>query len=226
MRLKTLAARLVMSGILWCHTFCFVPVPWLAAETPAASEGQAALPKAPPITCTIRSEPTCKLGSMPAISVEIANWTDSDVYLIGSLDGSDLKWRYPLCYFEVIGPNGQLALPRLARCGNMNSIREKDFIKVPPGGKFNPYQTIDEHGFFGSSQITPTTFQAEGEYRIRFVYSTDQKESKYWLGDAHGDQSEMLNTGGSNESVVKLLAQVPKTTVSSNEVTIQVVPSD
>jgi hypothetical protein len=203
-----------------------MPVLCLATELPATSEAQATLPKSPPITCTIRSEPTCKAGSAPTISVELANWTDRDIYLIGGLDGSDLKLRYPLCYFEVVGPNGPIALPRFRFCGNMNSIREKDFVKVPPGDKFDPYQTIDEQGFFGSSQITAESFQAPGKYRIRFIYSTDQTDAKYWLGDSLGTRSEMLTSGSSDEAIVKLLAQVPKTTVSSNEITIQVVPSD
>ena len=111
--------------------------------------------KAPPLTCTIRSESTCELGKAPNITVEIANWTDDDIYLVGSMDASDHKWRYPLCYFEVIGPDGKSPVLDVARCGNMNSIRDKDFVKVPRGGKFDPYKRIDEYGFFGSSQITP-----------------------------------------------------------------------
>jgi hypothetical protein len=95
--------------------------------------------------------------------------------------------------------------------------------KCPPGGKFNPYQKIDDHGFFGTSLITPATLRAEGEYRIRFVYSTERAEPKFWLGDANGDMGLMLNTGGANENVVKLLAKVPKTTASSNEITVKVV---
>jgi hypothetical protein len=63
----------------------------------------------------------------------------------------------------------------------------------------------------------------QGEYRIRFVYSTDRAEPKFWLGDATGEVVLMLNTGGAKETVAKLLANVPKTTVSSNEITVKVV---
>ena len=190
----------------------------------ARSDERPQAPKAPPLACTIRSEPTCELGRTPAISIEIANWTEGEIYLIGSLDGSDLKWRYPFCYFEVIGPDGKPARHVIFRdCLNMNAIREKDFVKVPRGGKFDPYQKIDDHGFFGTTLIAPATFGAEGEYRIRFVYSTDRAEPKFWLGDVHGNVTEMLNTGGTNENVVKLLANVPKTTVSSNEISVKVV---
>jgi hypothetical protein len=225
MRLKTIARWLGILGMM-SLPFGLIPGLRVTAETHATDEGESVLPKAPPVTCTIRSEPTCRSGSAPTVAVEIANWTGSDIYLIGSLDGSDLKWRYPLCYFEVIGPNGRPAQPRIARCGNMNAIREKDFVKVPPGGKFDPYQTIDEYGFFGSSQLTAAIFPLPGRYRIRLIYSTDQADAKCWLGDSHGNRSEMLNTGRSDEAIIKLLDQVPKTTVSSNEITVQVLPSD
>jgi hypothetical protein len=193
---------------------CFLVASYACAL--ARSDERPQAPKAPPLTCTIRSQPTCELGQAPAISVEIANWTEGEIYLIGSLDGSDLKWRYPFCYFEVIRPDGKPAKNRIFRdCGNMNTIREKDFVKVPRGGKFNPYQKIDEYGFFGTSLIVPATFQAEGEYRIRFVYSTDNADPKSWLGDVGGNVTEM--------QVAKLLANVPKTTASSNEITVKVV---
>jgi hypothetical protein len=222
MRVEVVSTWFGVPVVTALFMFFFVPACSLGSEPSVESEEEVVLPKAPPITCTICSEATCESGSAPTISVEIANWTDSDIYLIGSLDGSDLKIRYPLCYFEVIGPMGRPVPPRIPRfCANMNSLRVKDFVKVPPGGKFNPY----DHGFFHSSQITPKTFTTPGEYRIRLVYSTDQADAKYWLGDVHGDQSLMLNTGGSNEAVVKLLAQVPKTTVTSNEITIRVVQS-
>jgi hypothetical protein len=187
------------------------------------SDERPQVPKAPALTCTIRSEPTCELGQVPTISVEIANWAEGDIYLIGSLSGSDRKWRYPFCYFEVIRPDGKSAQQGIARCGNMNAIRDKDFVKVPGGGKFDPYQKIDGFGFFGTSLISPATFRTEGEYRIRFVYSTDKAEPKFWLGDVNGDVGEMLPTRGMSENVVKLLANVPKTTVSSNEITVKVV---
>lgn len=185
----------------------------------------AALPdKSEPLTCTIRSEPACEIGTTPAISVEISNCTGRDIYLVGSLDASDIKWRYPHCYFEVIGPDGMPAMRGYARCGNVNPIRDEDFVKVPRGGSFDPYQNIDAYGFFHSSQITPATFQAKGTYRIRFVYSSEQADPKFWRMAAKGKNGAKLSASGSRENVVKLLAKVPKTTVCSNEITITVVP--
>jgi hypothetical protein len=196
----------------------------LAGLTAAAEEEAAepAKPQSPPLSCTIKGPATCELGQVPAISVELTNWTDKDIYLVGSLDASDMKWRYPFCYFEIRDAIGNPVKVRVGRCGNMNAIREKDFVRVAPGGKFDPYQTIDEGGFFGSSQMIPQSFASEGEYRIRFVYSTEAPKLDTWLGDRNGIMLEVLPTGAPREKLLKLLEQVPRTTVSSNEITVKV----
>ena len=104
-----------------------------------ASRLQKMAPRAIPLGCVIRSDPTCVLGSAPKVTVTLINQTNSDVYLVGSLDGSECRWRYPYCYFELTGPDGKLNdYPGGSRCGYMNALREKDFVKVPSGGKFDP----------------------------------------------------------------------------------------
>ena len=54
----------------------------------------------------------------------------------------------------------------IARCGYMNALREKDFVRVPPGGKLDPYQkgsmTQDS-----SIQLRPRTFNSTGRYHVR-----------------------------------------------------------
>ena len=91
-----------------------------------------------PLGCSIRGQPTCELGKAPNVTVALTNQTAEEVYLIGSLDASDSKWRYPHCYFEVTGPDGTSAVQGIGRCGNMNTLREQDFVEVPPGGAFDP----------------------------------------------------------------------------------------
>src|SRR5262245_7353276 len=193
--------KLTLAGVLLCYA---------CGDSTAGDKPTEAKP--PPLSCTIRCDPICEQGKAPTVKVEIANWTDEEIYLVGSLDGSDWKWRYPLCYFEVTGPDGQSAVKSPGRCGNMNPLREKDFVKVPNGGKFNPFQKVDGYGFFSAHQISPDTFKEMGEYRIRFIYSTNQASIKTWLGDGKAD-----------DKLVNLLEKVPKTTVSSNEIRVRVV---
>jgi hypothetical protein len=95
----------------------------------------------------------------------------------------------------------------------MNSLRPEDFVKVPSGGKFNPYG-IDEHNRSSAYEIFPQWFGAVGEYRIRFVYSTDSERLSDWLGDLG-----QVSPGKLGE----LFKQVPKGKVMSNEVKVTVV---
>jgi hypothetical protein len=180
----------------------------------------APVPKPPrhkePLGCTIRAAPTCVLGQAPKVTVEITNQTRKAIFLVGSLDASDCKWRYPYCYFEVIGPDGKSAVKGIGRCGNMNTLREKDFVKVPPRGKFNPYQRTDDYGFFSAHQLAAHNFNTPGEYRIRFVYSAKEPNIAKWGGDGR-------DTVAANEKLVNLFKQVPKVEIKSNEIKVIVV---
>ena len=94
----------------------------------------------------------------------------------------------------------------------MNELREKDFVKVPPGGAFDPYQSIDDHGFSPNvQQLHPGNFRAAGEYRLRFVYSTRSDKMGEWFGDV------------TNAKLAHLFRQVPKVEVRSNELKVTVV---
>lgn len=94
---------------------CIEPAPEQVAATNAPA---APVPKREPVGCTIKGEPTCELGKAPELAVTLTNQTDADIYLVGSLDASDYKWRYPHCYFEVTGP----VTRQIGRCGNMNTL--------------------------------------------------------------------------------------------------------
>src|SRR5688572_14404597 len=139
-----------------------------------------------PVSCAIQGDPTCEAGKAPGITVSLTNLTDADIYLVGSLDASDCKRRYPHCSFEVTGPDGKPAVQRIARCAFMNMLRAKDFIKVAPGEAFDPFQSIDDHGFFSAYQLDERHFRTPGVYRIRFVYSTKEDDIKKWGGDGAG----------------------------------------
>jgi hypothetical protein len=154
---------------------------------------------------------TYKPGETPELKVAIVNKTRKDVYLIGSLDASDLKWRSPHCYFSIERPNKD-PLPGGGRCGNMNSLRENDFVLVKSGESFDPYQSIDGYGFFGPYIMgNKDAFKAPGTYKITFHYST--KSTK--IGDYLGD-------GSTNEKLLALFMQMPHIELTSNTVEIEV----
>ena len=167
------------------------------------------------LTCTIRGEPTCEAGQSPQIQVALTNRSGRAIYLVGSLDASDCRWRYPHCYFEVTAPVGQPP-GGIGRCGNTNGLRANDFVKVPPGGTFNPYQRVDDHGFFSAHQLSERHFTTPGEYRIRFVYSTLSDDIKAW--DGRGGES-----AASEPQILRMFRLVPKVEVRSEEFLLTVV---
>ncbi|QDU19188.1 hypothetical protein [Urbifossiella limnaea] len=201
------------------------PTLHLAALTAAVAAAVQAAPipeQRPPVGCTITAPPTVEQGQVPRITVALTNQTAADMYLVGSLDASDCKWRLPYCTFDITGPDGKSPVKGVSRCGNMNVLREKDFVKVAPGKSFDPYQRVDDGGFFSSHQLQAEHFAAPGEYRVRFHYATTaEKEPRgNWFGDGFRKGQE------AEEARVKaLLAQVPRVTVASNTITVRVVPA-
>ncbi len=118
-------------------------------------------------------------GESPIVSVEIRNTRDTPILLVGSLDGSTSKARYPYCWFEVYDPQGTLLLPQKhSFCGNTNELRQEDFVLVQPHKTFNPY----DKGFFPKYDIKHWKPQQPGTYRIAFNYSTNATNPTEWHG--------------------------------------------
>jgi hypothetical protein len=168
--------------------------------------------KSEKLGCILTVEPVSQVYRIPKITVVLTNRTDTDIYLVGSLDASDCRWRYPHCYFEVIGPDGKPALDPYGRCGNMNTLEERDFVLVPPGGRFNPYG----YAFFSAHQVSPYTFRVPGKYRIRFFYSSASEAIAEWAGDGR-------HSVAANRRLAELFRLVPKVEVASDEVVVEVV---
>lgn len=165
------------------------------------------------LRCGIEAETTrMKVGQTPDIRVSIKNEGEDTVKLVGSLDASDCRWRFPHCYFEIEGPEGYKP-PSIGRCGNMNTLRKEDFVDLESGHSFDPYQSIDGHGFFGCFQLSEQTFTMPGEYKITFVYSTKSNKLEEWMGDPFPKRSE---------EVSELWREVPQLELRSNTVTFVV----
>lgn len=165
-----------------------------------------------PYECTLTTtKTTYQLGELPELKVEIINNSGKEVYFIGSLDASDDKWRRPYCYYTIERPVKD-SIPQYGRCGMMNSLRKEDFVKLADGQSFDPFMSVDDMGFFGSSNVrNPDVFKNPGTYKIQFHYSTQSDSIKDYRGDS--DDKEL----------VKLFEQVPKVELHSNVVEIQIV---
>jgi len=178
---------------------------------------QRTLPYFSKIKCILTSDKDVyKIGEIPKLTVKIYNETKNDIYLIGSLDGSDVNWRFPHCYYSINRPKPNKT--EFQRCGNMNILRIEDFKVVKAGQVFNPYENIDNSGFFMDYNTTnKETFENPGIYKIRFHYSTNSQDINDFLGDKFFriNYSDSLKL----DSLFKL---VPRIEITSNEITIRI----
>lgn len=167
-----------------------------------------------PLTCSLRADRgEYPLGESPAFHVRFKNHTNQPVFLVGCLDGSFTERRYPRMWYEVTAPDGQITRKKFPiGCKFQNVLREKDIVEVPGGREFDPFHKVDEYGFFGPGGLA-WLFPESGEYRVRFVYSTDAAGVEAWQG-----------SGTMKPATEQRLAKVPRTTLVSNPVTVRIRP--
>lgn len=166
-------------------------------------------------TCSISAENTVvRQGEVPKVKVRIGNHLGRDVVLVGSLDGSSYGMRYPKCGFELMDAQGKpLKISPESRCGNVNELRSEDFVTVPSGKEFDPY----ESRFFGSWQSQQLSQLPPGTYHIRFYYQTSIKGVHQYFGD-----ERMLAEPKISPAIQKLYEMVPGLDLKSNTLKITI----
>ena len=167
------------------------------------------------IICTLTSDKKIyKIGELPKLKIQISNNTKTDIYLIGSLDGSDVKWRFPYCYYTIDKPKADTI--RFERCGNKNTLRLEDFQLVKAGGNFDPYENVGVYGFFQDHNITnQKSFRNTGIYKIKFHYSTNSDKLEDYTGDKIFQNNKQYSI-----KIASFFKQVPKLDIQSNEIEI------
>ena len=168
------------------------------------------------ISCTIRAPHSCELGKAPRVSVELTNRTNHDILLVDRLDGSEELMRYPYCYFEIFDADGRSTILPANRCSFLNALERGDFVRLPPGGQFDPFRRFTHPTYFGS-HLSAKSFPIPGVYRIRFHYSTADRNVGSWLGDWP------LGAGARINEMADLLRRVPNVNFTT-EISVRVVP--
>jgi len=171
--------------------------------------------KDPDFTCVLTASKTnYEAGELPKFNVSIKNNSSKEVYLIGSLEKSDIQRRMPWCYFTVEKPKPDSFI--IERCGFANPLRLQDFVKLKPGDSFDPYAVIDNYGFFPDDYIIDRrTFRNAGVYRIQFHYSTNGNNTRRFYGSmSPGEQP--------GQWIKMLVSKVPKIDLESNIVEISI----
>jgi hypothetical protein len=130
------------------------------------------------IECEIRpGKRKFRVGDSAGFTVRIHNRAPLPLWLVRSLDGSTDRARFPHVILEIAGPAGGYHVPAYIGCGNINALREVDFVLVYPGEPFDPF----EKGPLPYS-LRSGRFIKPGKYVATFRYSTNEPDVRKWLG--------------------------------------------
>jgi hypothetical protein len=100
----------------------------------------------------------------------------------------------------------------------MNTLRVEDFKLIKPGQAFDPYQRIDNYGFFTDHIIAnKEAFKTPGTYKIKFHYATNSSDIQAFMGDKPSRRSNFDSL-----KIDSLFRTVPRIELTSNEIVFRV----
>lgn len=149
------------------------------AQTPVGTKSEtSAAPQTPTMPYSIRAvaAPSAWHSDLVRVPFQIKNVGNKPLLFVPPLDGSFAR-RSPRVTVELTNAEGKSVEPRDADwCGVTNPLCEEDFITLQPG------ETRDLNvGFLAPS--------VPGEYSLRVVYDTTERDPKFWLGSMSEDEA-------------------------------------
>lgn len=155
----------------------------------------------------------CKIGESPELTVQIINKLDTSITMVGSLDGSEIGFRPPISYYKV--RHKLIGKPwRSSKfCATVNPLRIEDFKIVERNQAFNPYEKIDDYGYFRAQQLEGINFYVPGIYELTYHYSTRKK--------LNGNEVEQVFDSRMKKELIELWDKVPNLELTSNTITIE-----
>jgi hypothetical protein len=149
------------------------------------------------------------VGDTPNFDVVLRNNSDETFFLVGAIDDSESKTRYPHVTLTIEGPENGISSPKFARCGFQNPLTMRDFVEMPPGGTIEPITCP----FWPPSDAVHARFAKPGRYVITFQYSSNEIDYAHWVGTSSG--------GFAPQPVIDTLKRVPRVEVECS-ITIEV----
>jgi hypothetical protein len=156
------------------------------------------------------------VGQPVIIEVEIVNDSSRDILIVVPQDGSEQKFRFPKCFFEVKKEDGAVLKDTAIACKVTDPLNRDGFARVKAGGKLRFYRQGFDLGTF--------KYFAAGRYSVRFYYSTAAQKDWQWYGP-YSDQywrermnNEFWSKRAAEDGIVsRLLKKVPPLELVSNE---------
>ncbi len=170
-----------------------------------------------PVSVRIRpSSGAYAVGEPVIIEAEIANHSSRDILIVAPQDGSEQKFRFPKCFFEVKNKNGILLKDTAIACKVTDPLNREGFVRVPSGSAVRLYR----QGF----DLSRLKDFSAGKYSVRFYYSTAARKDWQWYGPYSDEywagrlQNDFWSKRASEDRLVsRLLKKVPRLELVSNE---------
>jgi len=142
--------------------------------------------------------------------VEVRNAGPGDVWMVGVLDGSEDGVRYPHYRPSVTRDGVTVVEPRAPEDPLVGPLRVADFQRLRPGGAFDPTRRDGAAAYLPLFTFASFCPSERGDYRYTLTLSTESGRPEEWLGRF------------GQEAVLDLVARVPRLTVTSNALEVEV----
>jgi hypothetical protein len=155
------------------------------------------------------------VGMPIPIKIEVRNLSQQSVWIVGVVDGSEDAIRYPH-YLPRISMAGQVvAEPPPPEDPLVGPLRLADFRLLAPGEAFDPTNPHPGAKFLPISTFSNFRSALPGQSEFSLILSTQSQYPEQWLG-SFGQDAE-------RSAVLERIAQVPRLTVRSNVLQIEVI---
>jgi hypothetical protein len=148
-------------------------------------------------------------GEPLRVGVEVRNEGDTEVCLVGVVDGSEHGVRYPHWRPTVSVGGRVVAEPGPPEDPLVGPLRRDDFRRLAPGDSFDPAGL----GYLPLATFATFRPSEPGTYRCTLAFSTESERPEQWLG-RFGQEAE-------RDAVLELVTRVPRLRLRS-ELEVQV----
>jgi hypothetical protein len=153
------------------------------------------------------------VGAPVAVTVEIRNIGDRELWMVGVLDGSEGGVRFPRYEPSVTLEDDVVAAPSSPEDPLVGPLRPTDFKRLTPGESFDPSDPSGAAAYLPLSTFANFIPRSPGTYRYVLALSTESDAPERWLG--------RFNQDAERNAVLDLVQRVPRLTLS-NAVEVEV----
>ena len=153
-------------------------------------------------------------GRPVAVRIEVRNVGESELWMIGVLDGSEEGVRYPHYRPAVMRDGVTVAQPGPAEDPLVARLQVQDVRRLAPGEWFDPTRPGAGASYHALSTFTAWACPEPGEYQYVLALSTRSEDPAQWLG--------RVGPAADVETLHDLVARVPRLDVTSNVLTVRI----